>query len=184
MLAIIRTGGKQYKVSTGQKIKIEKLEKEVGDVVTFEVLFTGDESSVSVGAPVLDKAVVEGKVIAQDRHDKVKGIKHKAKKPYMLVSRLTIHDPAARLALAVIQQAIQDSNWQEPLTVFALGSRGGASQHTLTTVEDGRYIARTMRADAREWLQSGEWQRTTDQIGIGRQAIIQYLIHHCEWYKL
>jgi len=84
MLAIIRTGGKQYKVSEGQKVKIEKLEKEVGDTVSFEVLFTGDEKDVQVGTPVLEKAVVTGKVIAQNRHDKVKGIKHKAKKRYLV----------------------------------------------------------------------------------------------------
>ncbi len=84
MLAIIRTGGKQYKVSEGQKVKIEKLEKEVGDTVTFEVLFTGDEKDVQVGTPVLTKSVVEGKIVAQDRYEKVKGIKHKAKKRYLV----------------------------------------------------------------------------------------------------
>lgn len=84
MIAIIRTGGKQYKVSLGKKVKIEKLEQAVGDTVKFEVLFVGDEKDVQIGAPVLDKAVVEGKVIAQDRHDKVKGIKYKAKKRYLV----------------------------------------------------------------------------------------------------
>lgn len=80
MIAIIRTGGKQYKVSEGEKIKIEKLDQEVGSAVTFETLFVGDEKIVHVGAPVLAGAVVEGKVLVQDRFAKVKGIKHKAKK--------------------------------------------------------------------------------------------------------
>ena len=84
MLAIIRTGGKQYKVSEGQKVKIEKLDQAVGDTVKFEVLFAGDEKAVHIGAPVLEKAMVEGKVLAQERHDKVKGIKHKAKKRYLV----------------------------------------------------------------------------------------------------
>lgn len=84
MLAIIRTGGKQYKVSLGQKVKIEKLDQVVGDTVKFEVLFAGDEKAVVIGTPVLEKAVVEGKVLAQERHDKVKGIKHKAKKRYLV----------------------------------------------------------------------------------------------------
>ncbi|MDO8566328.1 MAG: 50S ribosomal protein L21 [Candidatus Moranbacteria bacterium] len=84
MLAIIRTGGKQYKVSKGQKVKIEKLDQSVGDTVKFEVLFAGDEKSVHIGEPVLEKAIVEGKVLAQERHDKVKGIKHKAKKRYLV----------------------------------------------------------------------------------------------------
>ena len=83
MLAIIKTGGKQYKVSEGDKIKIEKLSGETGDTITFdEVLLTGDDKKVSVGTPLLEKAVVQGKILAQDRHDKVWGIKHKAKKRY------------------------------------------------------------------------------------------------------
>ena len=80
MLAIIRTGGKQYKVSEGQKVKIEKLDQEIGSSVKFETLFVGDDTVAHVGTPVLEKAVVEGKIVAQDRYDKVKGIKHKAKK--------------------------------------------------------------------------------------------------------
>lgn len=84
MLAIIRTGGKQYKVSEGDKVKIEKLDTEVDGVVKFEVLFVGDDKVAHVGTPVLEKAVVEGKVVAQDRHDKVKGVKHKPKKRYLV----------------------------------------------------------------------------------------------------
>ena len=84
MLAIIRTGGKQYKVSEGDKVKIEKLEAEVDSTVKFEVLFVGDDKVAHVGTPVLDKAIVEGKVVAQDRHDKVKGIKHNPKKRYLV----------------------------------------------------------------------------------------------------
>lgn len=84
MLAIIRTGGKQYKVSEGDKVKIEKLEAEIDSVVKFEVLFVGDDKVAHVGTPVLEKAVVEGKVVDQDRHDKVKGVKHKPKKRYLV----------------------------------------------------------------------------------------------------
>jgi len=84
MLAIIRTGGKQYKVSENQAVKIEKLDQAVGDTVKFEVLFVGDEKEAHIGTPVLEKAVVEGKVLAQDRYDKVSGIKHKAKKRYLV----------------------------------------------------------------------------------------------------
>ena len=84
MIAIIRTGGKQYKVAQGDRVKIEKLEGEVGSILNFEVLFTGDDTSVEVGAPVLEKATVEGKILAQERHKKVTGIKHKAKKRYLV----------------------------------------------------------------------------------------------------
>lgn len=84
MLAIIRTGGKQYKVSENETVKVEKLDNKVGDVVKFETLFVGDEKLANIGAPVLEKAVVEGEVLAQDRHDKVTGIKHKPKKRYLV----------------------------------------------------------------------------------------------------
>ena len=83
MLAIIKTGGKQYKIKEGDKIKIEKIEGKEGDSVKFsEVLFLGDEKSVKVGAPILKDGKVEGKILAQAKDKKVWGIKHKAKKRY------------------------------------------------------------------------------------------------------
>jgi len=82
MLAIIRTGGKQYLVSEGEKVKIETIEGEVGAVVPFEALYIGDGTEAVVGTPVLENAVVEGKIVGNDRHDKVWGIKYKPKKRY------------------------------------------------------------------------------------------------------
>ncbi|MDD5083349.1 MAG: 50S ribosomal protein L21 [Candidatus Moranbacteria bacterium] len=81
MLAIIKTGGKQYKVAEGDILKVEKLEGEVGETLTFsEVLFTGDDKAVAVGMPLLDGVTVESKILKQDRSKKVWGIKHKPKK--------------------------------------------------------------------------------------------------------
>ena len=83
MLAVIKTGGKQYLVKKGDRIKIEKLEIEEGKPVVFsEVLFLGDENNVSIGNPHVKGAKVEGKVLEQGRAKKVTGIKHKAKKRY------------------------------------------------------------------------------------------------------
>ena len=83
MLAIIKTGGKQYQVKVGDKIKIEKLEEAVGDNVVFsEVLFMGDEKDIKVGTPFLEGAVVEGKILRTEQGDKVTGVKFKAKKRY------------------------------------------------------------------------------------------------------
>ena len=83
MLAIIKTGGKQYKVAVGDKIKVEKLEGEAGAKITFEeVLFIGDEKAVKVGAPFIVGAKVEANIVSQGRHKKVIGIKHKPKKRY------------------------------------------------------------------------------------------------------
>lgn len=83
MLAIIKTGGKQYQVKVGDKVKIEKIEGEVGSMVVFpEVLFMGDEKDVKVGAPFITGAVVEGKILRTEQGDKVTGVKFKAKKRY------------------------------------------------------------------------------------------------------
>ncbi len=80
MIAIIRTGGKQYLVEEGKKYKFEKLDGVVDAVLYFETLLTWDGKAVAYGTPVLEKAKVSGKIVAQDRHDKVTGVKHKAKK--------------------------------------------------------------------------------------------------------
>ena len=83
MLAVIKTGGKQYLVKKGDRIKIEKLEGEIGDKIEFsEVLFLGDEKEVKVGAPFLKDVKIEGKILKQGKAKKVVGVKHKAKKRY------------------------------------------------------------------------------------------------------
>jgi len=83
MLAVIKTGGKQYQVQEGDKIKVEKLEGEAGAKITFsEVLFVGDDKDAKVGTPLVSGAKVEATIVQQGRHKKVWGIKHKAKKRY------------------------------------------------------------------------------------------------------
>ncbi|MDD4662096.1 MAG: 50S ribosomal protein L21 [Candidatus Pacebacteria bacterium] len=83
MLAVIKTGGKQYIVNPGKKIKIEKLDIEEGKNVTFdEVLLINDEKGTVIGDPVIKGATVTGKVLTQDRHEKVIIFKHKPKKRY------------------------------------------------------------------------------------------------------
>ena len=82
-LAIIKTGGKQYKVAEGDKIRVEKLEGEEGRTISFpEVLFIGNEEDVKVGTPNVSGAIVEGKIIKTSQQDKVVGVKFKAKKRY------------------------------------------------------------------------------------------------------
>ncbi|QQS15914.1 MAG: 50S ribosomal protein L21 [Candidatus Moraniibacteriota bacterium] len=85
MIAIIKTGGKQYRALEGEKLRLEKIEGGVGDVITFsEVLLVGDEQSVQVGTPLVSKASVIAKIVEQGRADKVWGIKHKPKKRYRM----------------------------------------------------------------------------------------------------
>lgn len=84
--AVIETGGKQYLVSEGEKIRIEKLEGKAGDTVKFDsVLLTAQNDDVKLGNPAVKGAVVEGKLIAQTRAKKLFGVKFKAKKRYMRV---------------------------------------------------------------------------------------------------
>ncbi len=85
MLAIIKTGGKQYKVSKGNKIKIEKLNVEEGNQVVFDnVLLIENNKKIEVGRPLIKNAQVMGKVLKQGRAKKVEIVKHKAKKRYNL----------------------------------------------------------------------------------------------------
>ena len=83
MLAIIETGGKQYLVSKGDKIQVEKLATEEGKTIKFDkVLFTSDGKKSEVGKPYIAGAVVEGKVLKQGRGKKIHVLKYKAKSKY------------------------------------------------------------------------------------------------------
>ncbi len=81
MIAIIRTGGKQYKIKEGDKIVIEKIDGKEEDKVSFEeVLLFDDGKEVKVGAPIVEGVKVEGRIIAQKKDVKKKIVRHKAKK--------------------------------------------------------------------------------------------------------
>ena len=78
--AIIKTGGKQYKVAVGDKVKVEKLPGEEGGVISFdEVLLTSKGDSLVIGEPLVSGAKVEGKVLQQARDKKVLIFKYKSK---------------------------------------------------------------------------------------------------------
>jgi large subunit ribosomal protein L21 len=81
--AIVRTGGKQYRVEAGTTIYVERLEAPVGDRITFEeVLLVGGEGGVRVGSPNVDKASVVGTVLDQGRDRKIRVFKFKKRKHY------------------------------------------------------------------------------------------------------
>ena len=82
MYAIIATGGKQYRVSEGDVIYIEKIDAQVDSTVSFDVLLVGNEGDVKVGTPVVEGVKVEGKVVGQVRGDKIIVFKYKSKKNY------------------------------------------------------------------------------------------------------
>lgn len=80
MLAVIQTGGKQYLVSPGQKIKIEKLDKKEGSEVVFkDVLLLEKGNKIEIGTPKVSGATVIGKVLSQGKGKKIIIFKYKAK---------------------------------------------------------------------------------------------------------
>lgn len=83
MYAVIETGGKQYKVSEGDTLFIEKLELEEGSAVTFDkVLVVGDGENVKIGAPTVDGASVTANVVKNGKSKKIYVFKMKRKKNY------------------------------------------------------------------------------------------------------
>ena len=82
MYAVIRTGGKQYRVSEGDTIRVEKLDGDVGSTVELkEVLMVGGDT-VTVGKPLVKGAVVTAQIVAQDRAKKIIVFKFKRRKNY------------------------------------------------------------------------------------------------------
>jgi large subunit ribosomal protein L21 len=84
--AVFKTGGKQYRASEGDRLRLEKLDAEVGAAVEFDqVLMVGAGSGVKVGAPLVTGGKVLGKVIAQGRADKITIVKFRRRKHYKRV---------------------------------------------------------------------------------------------------
>lgn len=83
MYAVVRTGGKQYRVAAGEVFHVETLEGKVGDVVEIkEVLFVGEGDSVRLGKPLLAGAAVTAEIVDQGRAKKILVFKHKRRKNY------------------------------------------------------------------------------------------------------
>ncbi|CAM4056860.1 50S ribosomal protein L21 [Roseateles saccharophilus] len=83
MYAVIKTGGKQYKVAAGEKIKVELLDAEVGAEVTIDqVLAIGSGDGLTIGAPLVAGATVSAKVVSHGKHDKVRIFKMRRRKHY------------------------------------------------------------------------------------------------------
>jgi large subunit ribosomal protein L21 len=71
MFAVVRTGGKQYRVQEGDLLKVEKLEGDIGSKIALEVLLVGEGDGVKVGAPLVDGARVEAEVVSHGKRPKV-----------------------------------------------------------------------------------------------------------------
>jgi large subunit ribosomal protein L21 len=83
MYAVIKSGGKQYRVEAGKQVRVESLPADLGAAVSFEeVLLVGKGDAVKVGAPLVSGAKVKGTVVAHGRGDKVKIFKMRRRKHY------------------------------------------------------------------------------------------------------
>jgi large subunit ribosomal protein L21 len=83
MYAVVKTGGKQYRVAAGEKIKVEQIPADVGAEITLDqVLMVGEGESVKIGTPVVEGAKVTAKVIAHGRHAKINIFKMRRRKHY------------------------------------------------------------------------------------------------------
>lgn len=83
MYAVIKAGGKQYKVAAGEKILVEKIAADIGQQITIDqVLAIGSGADLTVGAPLVAGASVTATVVSQGRHDKVRIFKMRRRKHY------------------------------------------------------------------------------------------------------
>ena len=83
MYAVVKTGGKQYKVAAGEKIKVEQIAADVGqEIVLDQVLAVGNGADLVLGSPLVAGATVKAVVVAQARHDKVRIFKMRRRKHY------------------------------------------------------------------------------------------------------
>jgi large subunit ribosomal protein L21 len=83
MYAVVKTGGKQYRVAAGQKLKVEQIAADVGaEVVLDQVLFVGNGEDVTMGAPLVSGVTVTAKVVGHGRGDKLRIFKMRRRKHY------------------------------------------------------------------------------------------------------
>lgn len=83
MYAVIKTGGKQYRIASGEKLKIEQIPADIGQEITLDqVLSVGEGDQLKIGTPLVAGALVKATVLAQGRHDKVTIFKMRRRKHY------------------------------------------------------------------------------------------------------
>lgn len=101
MYAVIETGGKQYRVQEGDVLKVEKLPAEVGETIEFNRVLVVNNGEMKVGRPVVEGAKVVGKVLEQDKSQKIIVFKYKAKSNYR--RKQGHRQPFTRIAIEKIE---------------------------------------------------------------------------------
>ncbi len=110
--AVIRSGGKQYRVSPGQRLQLERLDGAAGDRITFsDVLLVSGDGEVAVGTPTVESASVAGEIIEQGRGRKIRVFKYKNKTRYR---RLRGHRQL-HTSVLVDEVTLGDQTWTAPV---------------------------------------------------------------------
>ncbi|SLM29071.1 50S ribosomal subunit protein L21 [Desulfamplus magnetovallimortis] len=98
MYAVIKTGGKQYKVQEGDVLRFEKLEGDTGSQIEFnDVLLYSDGENLTLGAPVIESAVVTGEIVEQAKAKKILVFKYKRRKGYRKMKGHRQHYTAVKI---------------------------------------------------------------------------------------
>ena len=161
MFAVIKTGGKQYKVAEGDQIVVEKLAADAGADVTFDVLMLGDGDSVTLGAPVVDGASVVGEIAAPRKGDKKLIMKKRQRNTYrrkkghrQLESVVTITSiltdgkkPAAKKAAAPKKEEAPKAEAKAPAAKKEAAPKAAAKADKPKTDDRGRLEQADGKAD-------------------------------------
>jgi large subunit ribosomal protein L21 len=133
MYAVIKTGGKQYKVAAGDKLKVEQLPADVGAEITIDqVLAVGAGDQLKVGGPLVSGASVSATVVSHGRHDKVRIFKMRRRKHYQKhqghrqnFTEIQIAKIASELGTVTMQQ--KAPNGEQPAAAQAGSSEGSSA---------------------------------------------------------
>lgn len=135
MYAIIKTGGKQYRVQKDDVFKIEKINAEAGDTVTFDEVIAVGGDTLTVGTPFVEGTAVHAEVVEQGKNDKVIIYKYKAKKdyrkknghrqPYTLVKVTDIVSGGQKAASAEKQDDVKPSMSMKKEELLAIANEKG-----------------------------------------------------------
>ena len=131
--AVIRSGGKQYRVAPGQRVRLERLDGDAGDAIRFdEVLLVSGGGEVAVGAPIVESASVSGEILEQGRGRKINVFKYKNKTRYR---RLRGHRQL-HTAVLVNEVSLGDQTWTAPVREDLLESAADETEEPVEAIEE------------------------------------------------
>jgi large subunit ribosomal protein L21 len=145
MYAVIKTGGKQYRVEAGDWLVVEKLEGEPGDTVAFEdVLMIGEGADIAVGAPLIEGALVSATLVETRKGDKIKIFKKIRRQGYRRTQGHRQFQSVVRVT--AIAGAGKAANWEGEVDLTPLAVRKARAQN-LARAQEAAEIRQAERAE-------------------------------------